>query len=147
FAAGSHDARYSGNEQTTADRAMVRRVLGAEVTRSKIWNACNAVPNQALEGTFDRMKAVIFRHRFGRNCRYVYRDADFFLLEPSGGERVIAIRPLLGAPIVLILQPWRRLQLHGHERELIVSEHSLPLRRLSQRYQGVGEDWLRRVLC
>ena len=57
FTAGSHDARNSGDEQTTADRAMVRRVLGAEITRGKICNALHSIPRQAPEIGSDRVKA------------------------------------------------------------------------------------------
>ena len=137
--AGPHDARDGGNEQTAAYSAMVRRVLGAEITPSKICNALHAIPRQALEIISDRVKAVIFRHRFGRSCRHVDGNADVLMLEPVSRQRIVAICPLPRRPIVLMLQPWRRLQLHGNERELIVCQNTLPFRRLPKRYQSIGQ--------
>ena len=42
------------------------------------------IPHQFLEIVFDRVKGVVFRHRFGRNCRHVDGDADVLMLEPVG---------------------------------------------------------------
>ena len=97
-----HDARHGGNEQAAAYGPMISRVIGAEITRSKVCNALHAIPRQAFEMVFDRVKAVILRNRFGHDCSHVYRDIDMLMLEPVSRQRIVAICPLSRRPIVLV---------------------------------------------
>ena len=114
FAAGEHNARDGGNEHAAADSAVIGQRGGAQVMGGEAFYTLDAVPFQAAEIIFDRVIAVVLGDCFDGIGSDTDGDADVFVMQPVGGQCVVAIGPMLRLPaIIFVPEPRRWLERHG----------------------------------